>query len=368
MGKLSVSLTIRVISFLAFALSLVSCMGQGADQIHGMVNVNFSSTAVCQAQEKDIHFQNISGEEIVIEGAAISGGTDPDGNFKLLGVTVGSNPPVDASANAVHDIHVPPGVNYSFQVSYVPRIENQNQNAVIDIAYTAPREGVIQVSLSGISTSRAPNCPTTGGGTKTGVGDLNGDLSITVNRIALVTDKLQAPISTDIHTAHPFVEPTLPVTFNSSANTIILKAIPDSANFKLPPTLDPPLSTTITQDTVVTSTADAPGIYADDGSISISNVPIHLAEKFHADFVVTLTTAQLDIPNIITKSLLDDAGFTLTTDRAKIFGSPIDATTKKVILIGISTFSNPGGTGTVATTIGGGTGAVIIEATVNTTP
>jgi len=364
------SLTSRIISIAAFAaiafVAFVSCMGQGTDQIHGMLRVAFPSTAVCQAQSKNIQFRNVSGNEIVISGVTIAGGTDPDGNFKLVSAKVGADETA-AVGGILHDIHVPSNTIYSFQVSYTPHTENATHDAIIDIAYTNPKEGVIQVALSGTSTIRTANCQQGGGGSQGGgVGDLNGTLSITITHIALVSSALQLPISTDPdNTATPFVEVTVPLTLDSTANTAVLPAISESVNFELPRTLTPPLSNLITDFTKVTSTGDASGDYGDDGSLTVNAVPIHLQEKFQADFAVTLTTGEALIPNNLPKNLLDQAGFTMNSDRTKVLGSVINPDTKEVILIGIATFSNASGTGTVATTIGGTSGAVVINAVVN---
>lgn len=360
-------MTSRIMAIMAFAAFLASCsLNQGTDQLHGMLRVDFPSTAVCQAQSRSVQFRSVSEQEIVINGATIAGGTDPDGNFKLVSVTVGATV-TPAVGGILHDIHVPTNTIYSFQLSYTPRTENATHDAILDIAYTAPQEGVIQVALSGASTARVANCQTSGGSQTGGVGDLNGTLSITINRIALVSSALQLPISTDPdNTVTPFEPVTVPIVLDAAANTISLPTIPASANFQLPRTLTPPLSNLITQFTFVTSEADASGTYGDDGSLSVESVPIHLKEKFEADFVVTLTTGSVTIPGNLPKNLLELAGFTLNTDRTQVSGSVIDEETKEVILVGIATFSNASGTGTVATTIGGTAGAVIIEAVVNT--
>jgi len=106
------------------AWTMASCQAQpGEDQLHGMITIAFNSTAVCQAQQKLINFRNVSGEEIVIEGAAISVGTDPEGNFNLQGVRInGEDTP--ATTGFLNDVHVPAGANYAFIISYTPRSEN----------------------------------------------------------------------------------------------------------------------------------------------------------------------------------------------------------------------------------------------------
>lgn len=366
MRKRLLFLTSRVIPLCVALFSLASCIGQGTDQIHGMVDVAFPSTAVCQAQQRKIQFRNVSGDEIVIQGVAISQGTDPKGNFTLLSVQVGADE-TKAVAGILHDIHVPSGTAYFFVVTYNPRFENSEDSAVLDIAYTSPKEGITQVSMSGSSTSRAPNCPSAQGPGGNGAGDLSGNLTITITRIALATDALPLPISTDpANTVTPYVPVTVPITLNASANTVILPAIPESVAFDLPRSKDPTLGNLIINSTLVTSTADASGAYGDDGSLTVNNVPIHLKERFEADYIVTLTTGEVSIPNTLSLSLLTAAGFHITSDQTKVFGSVIDPGTHEVTLVGVGTFSNPSGTGTVANTIGGKLGAVVIEATIHT--
>src|SRR5262249_51150036 len=149
------------------------------------------------------------------------------------------------------------------------------------------------VSLSGTSTSKAPSCPTSGGPTPGGgKGDLKGSMTITINRIALVSSGIPTqPITTDTeNTVEPFVPPDVPVIFDSSANAVTLPQIGDDVQFNLPQTKTNPLHNLINGTTVVTSTADVTGTYGDDGSVELKNVPIHLSECFETDFTVTLTT------------------------------------------------------------------------------
>src|SRR5262249_50266681 len=158
--------------------------------------------------------RNVSGTEIVIEGAAISGGTDPEGNFNIIGVKIDADT-IPATTGFLNDIHVPSGSNYSFILTYTPRTENSTDTAVMDIAYKAPQEGIFQVTLSGTSTTKAPSCPPGGGGGPTsggGKGDLTGSLTITIDRIALVSSALSQPISTDPdNTVTPYTPVTVPI-------------------------------------------------------------------------------------------------------------------------------------------------------------
>ncbi|HSA58989.1 MAG TPA: hypothetical protein VLJ37_04820 [bacterium] len=369
-GKLSF-LAFRVIGLLAAAAAawpLVSCeLQQGGDQLHGMINIAFPSTAVCQAQQKLINFRNVSGTEIVIEGAAISGGTDPEGNFNLLGVKINAET-VPATTGFLNDVHVPSGADYAFIISYTPRSENTEHTAILDIAYRAPREGIVQISLYGTSTGRAPVCPTGGGNTGGGKGDLNGAVTITIDRIALVSSALSQPISTDPeNTVTPYNPVSVPISFDAAANGVVLPTIGEDVQFLLPRTKTNPLFNLIKSETLVTTEADGSGTYGDDGSIEIPNVPIHLTECFDTNFDVTLTTGEVTIPNNLPKNLLRTAGFDLTDDQTKVFGSPVDATTLETTLIGIATFTGTTGASscTVAQSMEATAGAVIIKATIH---
>jgi hypothetical protein len=372
MSARSSFLTSRVIALMVAALAawpMVSCeLQQGEDQIHGMINIAFPSTAVCQSQQKLISFRNVSGTEIVIEGAAISGGTDPDGNFNLLGVKIDAET-VPATTGFLNDVHVPSGANYAFIITYAPKRENTSATAVLDIAYRSPKEGIIQVSLSGTSAGRAPTCPTGGGPNPGGgKGDLTGALSITINRIALVSSALSQPISTDPENTVTAYEPvTVPIIFDAAANGVTLPTIGEDVQFLLPRTKTNPLFNLIKGMTLVTTEADASGTYGDDGSIEIPNVPIHLTECFDTNFDVTLTTGEATIPNNLPIGLLDAAGFTVDVEARKVFGSPIDAETLETTLVGISTFTGTTGASscTVAQSMEATAGAVIIRATIN---
>ncbi len=369
-GKLSF-LAFRVIGLLAVAFAawpMLSCsVQQGEDQLHGMIDVAFPSTAVCQVQQKLINFRNVSGTEIVIEGAAISGGTDPEGNFSLLGVKIDAET-VPAITGFLSDVHVPSGANYAFVISYTPRSENTSHTAILDIVYTAPKEGVMQIALSGTSAGRAPTCPTGGPTPGGGKGDLNGAVTITIDRIALVSSALSQPISTDPdNTVTPYNPVSVPISFDAAANLVTLPTIGEDIQFLLPRTKTNPLFNLIKGFTLVTTEADGSGTYGDDGSIEIPNVPIHLTECFDTNFDVTLTTGEVTIPNNLPKNLLRTAGFDLTDDQTKVFGSPVDAETLQTVLIGIATFTDTTGASscTVAQSMEATAGAVIIRATIH---
>src|SRR3990167_2459811 len=182
MTRIPSSLTARVIGLLVAGMLFSSCFGEGGDQVHGMLHVAFPSTAVCQAQQKLIPFRNVSGGEIVIEGVAISRGTDAIGNFTLTSIRIGEEE-IPAVTGFLNEVSIPAGASYSFVVSYTPWTENTTHMAVLDIAYKEPKEGIIQVELSGTSTNRLPTCPSGSGSTGPGAGDLDGSMTITINRI-----------------------------------------------------------------------------------------------------------------------------------------------------------------------------------------
>ncbi len=357
-------------ALLGLSLVLLSC--GGSQPVHGMYPIKFTSTAVCNVTDQSISFRNTSSEEIVIEGVLKTLGTDPKGNFTLKSIKIDSTETL-ATAGILQNIHIPAGSAYTFFVSYTPQTENETHTSTLDIVYSAPQEGVVQINLSGNSTSRASNCgPSTDVNTAEGNGSLNGDMTITVERLALINSSLPTEaITTDEEKVKtPFHPIALPVTFNSSNHTMTLRAIPASSRFILPPAKVGGLATTIEGDTLVTSSADINGAYPSDGSLNIPNVPIHLSEQsFEADFIVrSLTTGPIDAgPFRAATGLMRSAGFHITAD-GQITGSPIDLHSSKVILVGSGSFTGGGESGSVvARTIrGGGVRAILlIEARVD---
>lgn len=354
-----------LINLIWLSTSCLGVPGIGDEPLHGMLKLSFSATAVCDSQELTLPFKSTTDQETVILGAVISGGTDPEGNFTLTSVKVGETE-VKATSGSLENIHIPPFADYTFKVTYTPRSESETPHkALLDIAYQSPREGIIQVELTGASAARKPTCPVVSEVKgKKGSISLNGEMTIKITRIVLASSALKQAISTDPkNTVTPFEGVTLPIKLDSTAHTVLLPAIPESANFLLPATKSGQLSTLITGFTLVTSKADAIGTWQDDGSLTVKDLPIHLKEQFTVDFVVTLTTGSLGRGNF-NEGKLREAGFTVAED-GKVIGSPINPDTFEVTLIGISNFTNPEGSGTIARSIGPSvTGAVIITATI----
>lgn len=201
----------------------------------------------------------------------------------------------------------------------------------------------------------------------------HGDVQIQVNKIVLLTSAALPAITTE-KVKEAFTQPSLPLKIDASktGGNIIIKAIPRGA-FILPPSSDEKLSAYIPKETYLTMAQDALGDYfkksatARDVTVFMK---INLKEdspgnSFFADYNVELTTKSAAIKGM-DAAKLENNGFTVSD--GKIFGSAISTKTKKFVLVGVAKFSNAGGDGTVATTIGTTTGAVRIEGTIVTSP
>ena len=324
-----------------------------------MVKLSFSTTSFCETQQQFVNFTSSSEGETVIEGASISLGTDPEGNFTLRSVKIGTGE-IPAVNGVLNDIHVPPDTDYSFVVAYTPRTEDASHAAMIDIAYAAPKAGIVQVSLEGSSAGRSSSClpPSTTVKLSALPAAFPPKLPFKITRIALVTNALPVPITTDPEsTVTPYQWVAGVLLVDSERHTVMLPPIPEIAECLLPPNKGV-AGEAIAEDILVTSTSPATGTYGNDGSLTIENIPLHLKERFEADFDVTLTTQEAD-PKFLPKNLLRTAGFTVT-EEGKITGSPIDLKTMEATLVGVSTFTNPKGEGMVAQTIGGSLGALLL--------
>lgn len=332
-----------LLSLLGLSFILLSC--GGSQPVHGMYPLAFPSASVCFSQEQTISFKNTSSDEIVMTGVMKTLGTDPLGNFTLKSVRVGTQE-TNSTQGFLQNIHVPPGVTYTFVVDYTPQTQNATHTSTIDIVYEAPTEGVVQVALTGRSTANTVNCLITNSPTP-GVGTLDGDMTITIDRIVLINSQLPQAITTDRdQTVRDYQPATLPIHLSAQGNTVTLRAIPATARFILPPSRGGGLSTVITGDTLVTSQADVTGTYSDDGNLTLPNAPIHLKEAFETDFVVTLSTGAVDPGLFRGRGLLRSAGFAITSD-GQISGSPINAQ-NETTLVGFGSFTNGQGTGQVA--------------------
>ncbi|OGQ26312.1 MAG: hypothetical protein A3B79_06265 [Deltaproteobacteria bacterium RIFCSPHIGHO2_02_FULL_50_15] len=139
-------------TFLVFMilLGLGACGTEG--QIVGMYEVGFASTLQCDESLKTLKFNNNTGEEIKIKGVAITVGTNPADettkkrNFGVEGTVIGGA----GLTNQVDDVLVPAGSDYAVVVAYTPQTQGSH-TALVDIAYEAPKQGVVQLSLSGTS-------------------------------------------------------------------------------------------------------------------------------------------------------------------------------------------------------------------------
>ncbi len=378
MNRLLKSLTFRVIGLLASALSFNSCfLDQGTDQLHGMFDVKYSSTAVCDSQQKLILFRNVSGEEIVIEGVAISVGTDPLGNFSLASVIIGSEE--QPSINGVlQDVHVPAGSNYSLKVGYSPKTENTTHQAVLDIAYKSPQEGVIQVALEGESTTKAETCPNRDEGGPVG---LDGDVLLTVELMIAATSAISAPINTN-QGQQPFVPIDLALTLSIIENKVTIHPFTDDTFVLPPPRLDVPgIGGIIQGSTLITIPEGGEGTYdAATGFLEVPDLLIQMDGEldFSADLVLTLTTGRLSLDSItpkVNKQALQQFGdpshWDSVDNKNEIFGSPIDSETGKVFLVGVTKLKNvqlkPGARSEL-TNLPTASMAVLIEGTIQKPP
>jgi hypothetical protein len=370
MKKVISSLASCVICLFILGLSFSSCMGEGTDQLHGMFSLSFSSTAVCNVQEKLIPFRNSSGSELVIEGAALSAGTDPLGNFDLISIILNGEE-ILAVNSALNNVTVPVGADYSFKIKYAPRTENESHTAILDIAYASPEQGVFQVLLTGTSSTRTNNCPTQDIGGPVG---FDGEVTIRIDKLVLINGANSAlPIRSDQHVPDdPYVPPVLPLTLNKTAGTLLLSKIDLDDSFILPPPDPiqvPALASLIKNDTVITSFADAPGTYdAATGSLGITNLGVHLdnpEDLFTSDLFIDVTTGAVDFTSTgMSQGDILRGGFTVIG--TTIVGSPLKADTGQVTLIGISAFTNA--TGRLGDQINNEPAVLRIEATVQEIP
>jgi len=366
MSKTLSSLTARVIGFFLVLVFFNSCLGEGEDQLHGMFQVVFSSTAVCNNQVKLVPFRNSSGSEMVIEGAAVSAGTDPLGNFDLISIIVAGTE-IPSINSALNNITIPVAADYSFKIKYSPRTENETHTAILDIAYAVPDQGIVQVVLEGTSTTRVDTCPTQDVGGPVG---LDGEVTITIDKLVLINGANSAlPIRSDqFIPSEPYVPPVLPLTLNKSAKTLLFPKIDLDDNFILPPPDPlqvPALASLIKHDTVITSFTDASGTYdAATGFLGITDLGIHLdnpEDLFASDLFIDVTTGALDFTSTgMSSGDILRGGFTVIDNT--IVGSPLKADSGKVILIGISAFTNA--TGKLGDIINNRPAVIRIEATI----
>jgi hypothetical protein len=293
-------LTGRVILFFTALVALTSC---GGEPLHGMYDFSFPETAVCRAQEELIQFQNTNDSEMIMSGAVISPGTDPDGNFTLESMIIDGNEAdaIDSKNGGISSkdspLIIPAGATYAFKISYSPKTENQDDTAILDLAYLSPEQGIIQVTLNGTSTNKADNCATNiDAGQKV---DFDGDVILTVKRVIAVTTPLGTPIRTDEGTSE-FVEAHILLKLDKkNKKATVLPLIGDSLQLPIPSNAT--LAALISEETKVTIEREFTGSYNPlNGSITVEQVSIHLNDpaEFNADLVTDLTTDAIHLKEL----------------------------------------------------------------------
>lgn len=347
-------------------MTLVSC-NQG--QIGELIHTSFSTTPRCGQTDQLLHFMNSSGETIEIEGIGISPGTNPDGNFKLMGITVGASQEIEPlSSGGIGKVIVPAGLSYTLRVRYQPlkNTVTEPHMAIIDMAYLAPTPGIIQVEVSGTSTGVA-DCPEQIAGEQVG---LDGDVILTIDRLVAASPQLAEPLDSSLGIAsQPFIPVVLDVTMdvgNGTDGTIDFPAITDADDFVLPPpdpSISPTLATLVDGDTIITTREAVTGTYdASVGFIEINNLKVDLVvldPPSEIDLTIgALTTDAVAFVDFFAPLVALNAGFDVVGDN--IVGQPINKETGSVILVGIATVDRSVGKLSSAQ----GSMAVMIEATI----
>lgn len=309
---------------------------------------------------------------MVIAGAAISAGTDPEGNFSLDSILVGTEETTSVGG-ALTEIAIPAGASYTFKVSYSPKTSGSH-SAVIDVAYRAPEIQVDEFQLGGESVEGETKCVSLNEGSKV---NFDGNLILTVSRLVAATSKLSAALSSDdgIEALTPV---PLDITLDLKGGTATLPEIAPADNFILPlpgPAV-PVLGGCLKTDTVITSTREATGTYDSSvGSITLNDVVVSLDSDFNTTITVTLTTDDVSLTNLATpiNTQAIQAFGTAHFDSVgkKILGSRIDAETGKLAFVGTSVIESstldPGGCDlTKPSAMKGATMAILIEGSLAT--
>lgn len=354
-------------AFWILGFFLVSC---GGDQLSGSLQVAFQSTEVCDTKRLVVPFQNPANKEVVIEGAAISPGTDPAGNFTVESVVVGGEETV-AIGGAIPTVSIPAQTEYKMNLLYNPKEAGSPDTAIVDIVYREP-QGVFQLNLSGESTGDSAGCVSRSEGVEVG---FDGAQVLTVSKLMAATSQLSQLLSSE-DGREPFQPTPLTLTLDKAEKKVTLQKIEVEDHLVLPrPKEDvPTLGRATQQDTVITSLADGEGLYdASEGSLTLSEVSVRLDGDFNATVTVTLTTGEVLLSDLnppihadaIKKFGVEHYDF-VTKDR--IFGSPIDPETGKVVLVGttkVSDFEVDPGASSLFRQLGGTTLAILIEGTIS---
>ncbi|MBI1909070.1 MAG: hypothetical protein HYS22_02745 [Deltaproteobacteria bacterium] len=337
---------LRSLLFFAIFLGVASCSKDPMGELYG---VSFEETALCGENTKEIPFRNENLEETLhIIGIAIEPGTDPDGNFKLESIKVGSDPEIVSKSGKIDDVSVPPGSPYVVKVVYSPIKEGAGQQAILAIAIDGPDQGIVQVMLTG-SEGGAGLCTSE---SASGPVNFDGEQTLQVTRLVSVTQKLpNDPLTSDPEvTARPFQPVDLNINFNLKGGNFTFPKITEEDSFVLPPTLNPNVKNLIPGDTIITSDAGATGAYtASTGFLEVKDIIIKMRETggaFQADLKITLTTGGLPLPIVFSQGNLLNADMNLVN--GQLTGKPLqvdesDKTKGSVILVGFGTFSNVSG-------------------------
>ena len=368
----------RIFSFLCVlgfllgtGLGLTACNTNG--QIVGMIHQSFEVTPKCGKHVKTFTFNNNSGQEMMINGVAITAGTNPSDevtrkrNFTILGTVIGSKPMTDE----VDDLIIPTGANYGIVVAFQPQSEGAH-TIVIDIAYESPKQGVVQMTLTGTSEGEV-ECSVDLGPAESV--DFDGALFFRIERMNAVISNSPMSLSSEdaISGFTPIVVPIILDVVNGRAT---LPEISAEDKFLLPPSVQ--LQNNLPESTLVTTVGESTGTYdPETGMIAIDKMEIHLqatnedgSDAFYADieengFVLTTESVPFPVPfseggDFLESSQVDVADYINLVD-----GDPHGLSLKKsgrVTLVGVSILINFGGfRDNIIKVLKGAGGGIIIQ-------
>lgn len=305
-----------------------------------MIPINFSETSatmVCSTTERLKSFLNSSSDELIIMGAKETGGSDPMGNFYFQSIIVNG---VEQETNngSLGEVHVPAGGTYNFKVRYTPKANNGPHRSLLDVVYSKPREGVIQIALEGKPTGENRDCQ--GENNTEEAFPIDGDAFLHVTKLVAATSLIEGAINTDQGSV-PFVPIDLPLRFDAASKRVTFPAI-TGENFQLPPPGErahPTLRQVgITQPTVVTSTGEASGTFEPaNGSITIENAHIIMNGDFRAELTVTLTTEKQrnNLSPVVSQTALEGVGTLWNSVTHELSGQRVVMSNQgSVVLIG----------------------------------
>jgi hypothetical protein len=282
-----------------FFIALLSVMGMACaseGQIVGNFPVNFEMTPQCDERVKTVTFKNTTGEEIKINGWAITGGTNPadldtkKANFSVMGTVIGG-----VFTEEVDALTIPAGVEYGLVLVYQPQKEGKH-STLVDIAYQAPKQGIVQLSVSA-SSEGVGDCEAAAEADIAEAVDFDGDLFFKIELMNSVVSG--SPLSLSSVDADPFFTPIcVPLGLDAANEGVTFPHITEADNFILPPSVklksNLPLPTQVVSRDVVEGTYDP-----NTGAITLIGIDIHLnsGTDFFADIVpFDLTTGTLDLP------------------------------------------------------------------------